>query len=459
MAGKKSDFIVIANRLPVHRVRRKGGSGWQISPGGLVSALTPILQDRGGTWIGWAGSGGRAPAPFEHEGITNSPVSISKGELDDYYEGFSNSTLWPLYHDAIRPPTFHRHWWHAYVSVNQRFADEAVRHVAKNGTVWVQDYHLQLVPRMIREQRPDVRTGFFLHIPFPPKELFAQIPWRVQILEGLLGADVIGFQTKANAENFVALAKEYTSWHSRSTNQLRLGDRRVRVDAFPISIDYERFKNLALSEDVQVQASEFRRKLGPKRKMVLGVDRLDYTKGIDIRLRAYRELLESGRERVEDIVFVQVAVPSREMVTQYADMRARIEQLVGDINGSFGDVGRPAVHYHRRSFGVEELVALYVAADVMLVTPLCDGMNLVAKEYVASKTNDDGVLVLSEFTGAANELTGALLVNPHDVDGLTLTIERALHMAEEDKSRRLRSMRRHISKRNIYAWADSFIEA
>ena len=453
-----SSFVVVANRLPVKRVKRGKSQTWVTSPGGLVSALKPILETRDGAWVGWTGSPGRAPNRFKHDGILNFPIAISRQEIDEYYEGFSNRTLWPLYHDAIRPPTFHRTWWRTYVNVNKRFAELTADVAAQDATVWVQDYHLQLVPRMLREQRPDLKIGFFLHIPFPPEELFAQIPWRAQVLEGLLGSDVVGFQTKIAADNFVRLAKRFTSW-SGSGGAVNVDKRRVVARDFPISIDYERFRDLALDDENRLKGLSFRQRLGQRRKIILGVDRLDYTKGIEIRLRAYRELLETERVKPDEVVFVQIAVPSRETVTEYADTRANIERLVGEINGEYADVGRPAVHYLRQSFPQDELVALYTAADVMLVTPLCDGMNLVAKEYVAARTNNTGVLVLSEFTGSARELGGALLVNPHDIDGLVLTIDRALHMPDNEQERRITSMRKQIAKHDVYHWAETFLEA
>jgi trehalose 6-phosphate synthase len=455
---RKSQIVIVSNRLPVHRVRRGGATAWETSPGGLVSALTPILQDNPGAWIGWAGIAGTPPQPFTHEGILNMPVRLSRDEIETFYEGFCNRTLWPLYHDAIRPPEYRRRWWGPYVEINRRFAEAAAEAVARRGTVWVHDYHLQLAPAMIRELRPDVRIGFFLHIPFPPQELFAQLPWRVQILEGLLGADVAGFQTRVGAANFKRLCRRYVDVESlRDT--LGFEGRKVQAAAFPVSIDVDRYEHLAATESVQKRAEEFRTRLGSARKIILGVDRLDYTKGIDIRLRAYSELLRSERIKLHDCVLVQVAVPSRQKVEEYKELQAHVERLVGEINGEFAELGRTPIHYLRRNLDVEELVALYVAADVMLVTPLRDGMNLVAKEYVASRRDNTGVLVLSEFTGSARELQSALLVNPHDIDGLEMTIHEAINMPRSEQETRMKTLRRLLQRNDVFQWANSFLEA
>jgi trehalose 6-phosphate synthase len=423
-----------------------------------VSALTPFVERAGGAWIGWSGSAGRAPEPFTDGNIYNVPVPISKEELRGFYHGVCNRTLWPLYHDAVRPPEYHRHWWVHYVAVNERFADTVDGVAAPGATVWVQDYHLQLVPAILRERRPDLRVGFFLHIPFPPEELFNRLPWRRQILHGLLGADVVGFQTRAGAQNFTRLAQHHTAAHGRSS-RLQLGDRTVRVRAFPISIDFEKYESVAKHPDVINHAAELRKTLGHGRKVILGVDRLDYTKGIDVRVKAFGELLASGRQSIRDSVFVQVAVPSRERITEYRELRRGIEELVGQINGDFGEVGVAAVHYLRRSVPTEELVAMYTAADLMLVTPYCDGMNLVAKEYVATRFDNSGVLVLSEFAGAAPELRGALQVNPHDVDGLADAMLRGLLLPEQEARRRMRSMRSVVRRHTVHDWAQSFMEA
>lgn len=450
-------LIVVANRLPVTRVGSGSPARWQRSSGGLVTAMTPVLRDRDGAWVGWTGSAGRAPRPFDHEGLRIRPVGLSAADVDRFYNGMSNRTLWPLYHDAIRTPEFHREWWRAYAEVNERFARVAVRAASTNDLVWVHDYHLQLVPQMIRDRRPRQRIGFFLHTPFPPEELFAWIPWRAAILRGLLGADVVGFHTAENAQNFSRLARRYAGAEGTDT-ELAYEGRRVRIVSNPISIDFNEFNDMAARPDVRAEADEIRARLGRKRRIILSVDRLDYTKGIDVRLYALEEMFRRRRINVDDAVFVQIAVPSREPVPDYAEMRSTIEQTVGRINGEYSEPGRVAVHYFRRSVSRAQLVAYYLAADVMLVTPLRDGMNLVAKEYVACRTDNTGVLVLSEFAGAARELRRALLVNPRDVDGTIDAIDAALKMPRADATRRMAILRTQIRRHDVQFWAEAFLE-
>jgi trehalose 6-phosphate synthase len=386
---RKKRLIVVANRLPVHRVGVGEGARWESSAGGLVTAMIPVLQRTDGTWVGWSGSSGRAPRAFRNGHCAIKPVPLAPSEVESFYHGFSNRTLWPLYHDAIRMPEFKREWWWPYVDVSRRYA-RAAASVAKRGDmVWVHDYHLQLVPRMLRELRPDLRIGFFLHIPFPPEELFAWLPWRQQILEGLLGADVVGFQTYPNAQNFSRAARDFTSAEGTDT-QLEFQGRTIRVGSFPISIDTAWFEQMAATAATVRRASEIRRMVGQGRKILLCVDRLDYTKGIENRLRAFEEMLRRGDRVARRSVMIQIAVPSREVVPEYAQTRDRIERLVGRINGEFSAPGRVAVQYFRRNLTREEVVAYYRAADVMLVTPLRDGMNLVAKEFVASRVDTSG---------------------------------------------------------------------
>jgi trehalose 6-phosphate synthase len=416
------------------------------------------MRSHEGAWIGWAGAVGEAPAPFTLDGIRMHPVGLSNRDVRDYYEGFSNGTLWPLYHDAVAAPQFHRHWWDNYVEVNRRFANAAAAVADDGAVVWVQDYQLQLVPAMLREKRPDLRIGFFLHIPFPPQELFMQLPWRTALIEGMLGADLIGFQLPGGAQNFMRLSRRLRGLRPQG-NQVDFDGRVVRVQAFPISIDVACLDEIAQSEATKFRVEEIRTELGNPKHIILGVDRLDYTKGIGSRLKAFHELLQDGSLSVPDTVMVQVATPSRERVEHYQELRDEIEREVGRINGDFGRVGLPAVHYLHQSYQREELVALYNTADVMLVTPLRDGMNLVAKEYVASRPDLGGALVLSEFTGAAAELRQAYLVNPHDIDGLKENLLRALHVEPSEGRRRMRKMRRHLQDHDVAHWARSFLNS
>jgi trehalose 6-phosphate synthase len=468
-----SDFVVVANRLPVDLERLPDGTtAWNRSPGGLVTALEPLLRRRRGAWVGWPGvpaeeMGDLDDEPIVQEDLELRPVRLSADDVAQYYEGFSNATLWPLYHDVIVKPIYHREWWDRYVEVNSRFAEATSRAAAEGATVWVQDYQLQLVPKMLRELRPDLTIGFFLHIPFPPVELFMQLPWRTEIVEGLLGADLVGFHLAGGAQNFLFLARRLIGVNtSRGSvgvrsrfGEVELGSRIVRVGAFPISIDSGALDDVARHRDVRRRAREIRAELGNPRKILLGVDRLDYTKGIDVRLKAFSELLAEGRVKRDDTVLIQLATPSRERVESYQILRSEIEREVGHINGEYAEVGHPVVHYLHRPVPRQELIAFFVAADVMLVTPMRDGMNLVAKEYVACRSDLGGALVLSEFTGAAAELRTAYLVNPHDLEGVKDAIQAALEQTDEEGRRRMRSLRRQVLAHDVDRWARSFLDA
>ncbi|HYO04769.1 MAG TPA: trehalose-6-phosphate synthase [Mycobacterium sp.] len=463
-----SDFVVVANRLPIDMERLPDGTtAYKRSPGGLVTALEPLLRRRRGAWIGWPGITDGDEDPIVEEGLEMRPVRLSADDFAEYYEGFSNATLWPLYHDVIVKPIYHREWWDRYVEVNRRFAEATASAAAKGATVWVQDYQLQLVPKMLRMLRPDLTIGFFLHIPFPPVELFMQMPWRTEIIEGLLGADLVGFHLPGGAQNFLILARRLVGANTSRASvgvrsrfgEIQVGFRTVKVGAFPISIDSAELDAKARNRDVRRRAKEIRAELGNPRKLLLGVDRLDYTKGIDVRLHAFSQLLDEGRADPADTVLVQLATPSRERVKSYKAMREDIERQVGHINGEYGKVGHPVVHYLHQAVPREELIAFFVAADVMLVTPLRDGMNLVAKEYVACRSDLGGALVLSEFTGAAAELRQAYLTNPHHLDGVKDSIEAALTQAPDEGRRRMRALRRQVLSHDVDRWARSFLDA
>jgi trehalose 6-phosphate synthase len=454
-----ASFVVVANRLPVDRVELQDGTAaWRPSPGGLVTAFEPIMRRRQGAWVGWHGAPDEEVEPFEHEGLTLAPVPLSSSEVEDYYEGFSNATLWPLYHDAIAPPQFRREWWDTYVIVNQRFADHVAEVAAEGAVVWVQDYHLQLVPQMLRRERPDVRIGFFLHIPFPPTELYVQLPWRRQILEGLLGADIVGFQLPGGARNFVRLVRDRLGLDTLRDRIRTRDGREVLARAYPISIDAKGLHELAASDQAAERAAEIRHDLGDPRVLFLGVDRLDYTKGIPERIQAFGELMAEGRLDPDEVVLLQLAIPSRQRVEQYRQLRDDIDRLVGRINGEIQRIGRPPIIYLHVSYPRVEMAAFYRAGDVMVVTPLRDGMNLVAKEYVACRQQDDGALVLSEFTGAARELRQAYLVNPHDIDGLKDQLVEAMRDAPRSKAQRMKAMRRQVLENDIDKWARMFLD-
>ncbi|GLY81140.1 alpha,alpha-trehalose-phosphate synthase (UDP-forming) [Actinoallomurus iriomotensis] len=457
--SKKSEFVVVANRLPVDRVTDGDGTAsWRRSPGGLVTAIVPVMQRREGAWVGWHGAPDEDLEPFEAEGLSLIPVRLSARDVEYYYEGFSNATLWPLYHDVIAQPVYRRSLWEFYERVNRRFARAAAEVAAEGAIVWVQDYQLQLVPQMLRELRPDLRIGFFLHIPFPPMELFQQLPWRRDILYGLLGADLVGFQSRDAASNFVRLCRRFLDLKTQG-HEVAIADRVVRADHFPISVDANELITLAADPDVQERAVQIREDLGNPASLLLGVDRLDYTKGIQQRLQAFTELFEDERLKSGDAVFVQVATPSRERVREYRILRDDIEQQVGRANGLYSELGAPIINYMHTSYTRKELVALYLAADVMVVTPLRDGMNLVAKEYVACRSDLKGALLLSEFAGAARELHRAFLVNPYDIGGTKNRMWEAMHASPAERARRMRSMRKRVIEHDVDLWAKQFLDA
>lgn len=448
-------IVIAANRLPVMRTEN---GDWSPSPGGLVRALYPMLRETGGTWVGWTGNPDDAAEPFSVEGVELHPVPISAEEMNLYYEGFSNDALWPLYHDALRESTYDSEQWDAYHAVNARFA-AALADIAPEGSVvWVHDYQLQLVPGLLRAQRPDLTIGFFLHIPFPSVDLFTRLPWRTEIVEGLLGCDLVGFQRPRDAQNFVATVDQLLDVEV-TDHTMRYDGRTIVAGDYPISIDVAEVEEIATGRSTRQRTSQIRARLGDPEVIMLGVDRLDYTKGIGLRLRAFAQLLADGRLDPARHVMVQVATPTREAVEHYQDERASIERLVGEINGRFSRIGLPVVHYLYQTLPYDELVALYRSGDVMLVTPFRDGMNLVAKEYAAAHIDGDGVLVLSEFAGAAEELTDAVQVNPHDDRALQDAIVEAVEMHRHERRGRMAGLRDQIRKSDVQGWAGRFLGA
>ncbi|WP_433500487.1 alpha,alpha-trehalose-phosphate synthase (UDP-forming) [Sphaerimonospora sp. CA-214678] len=450
-----SSFLIVANRLPVDRV---GEKEWRRSPGGLVTAIAPVMQRRDGAWLGWTGAAGEELKPFDDDGMHLIPVPLSQREVELYYEGFSNATLWPLYHDVVATPVYSRVLWDAYRAVNERFARAAAEAAAPGAVVWVQDYQLQLVPAILRRLRPDLKIGFFLHIPFPPVELFYQLPWRKEILEGLLGADLVGFQRPGGASNFVRLCRRLLGLQN-SRNEIHVDGRVVRAEAFPISVDFGELDQLARDPRTRLRAKEIRAELGDPEHLLLGVDRLDYTKGIGQRLKAFGELLADGAVKPGEAAFVQVATPTRERVAEYVKLRGDIELRVGRINGEHGVLGTQPISYLHQSYRKDELAALYCAADVMVVTPLRDGMNLVAKEYVSCRHDMRGALVLSEFAGAADELRQAFMVNPYDIESMKRAMLAAMRATPHELARRMRSLRRRVASHDVDKWAGNFLAA
>ncbi len=463
-------LVVVSNRLPFSLVRRDGG--WRAEPGsgGLVTALTPVLRDRGGCWIGWGGAAEEDLAASlearkvfpEHSGYDLVPVPLTATERDGFYRGFSNQVIWPLFHDLLSLCRFDPAYWHAYESVNRKFAEAAARDARPDDFLWVHDYHLMAMAGELRRMGMASRIAFFLHIPFPPLDVFLKLPWRFPVLQSLLEHDLVGFQTIRDRRNFLQcvrlLLPEAKISGKGAVLDVRWRERDVRVGTFPISIDSREFSRRARRPEVRERANTLKAN-ETGRQIVLGVDRLDYTKGIPQKLEAFRWMLRTSPELRGRVTLIQVAAPSREAIPGYLEHRTAIERLVGAINGEFTTSGWVPIHYIHRSLEGARLHAYYLAADVALVTPLKDGMNLVAKEYCASRMSD-GVLVLSEFAGAAAELQGgALMVNPYDVEGVAATLRQALTMPAAERKRRMRRLHRSVRERDIYHWLDAFLRA
>jgi len=450
-ARRGSRLIVVSNRLPFVFARAKGGR-WSAQPGsgGLVTALLPVLRDRGGLWIGWPGASAPARSlPAADAGYRLAGVPLTAAEVRGFYQGFSNEVIWPLFHDLPSLCNFDPAYWRTYGEVNRKYARAVQRRARPGDFVWVHDYHLMSLAAELRPLGTRLRLAFFLHIPFPAPDVFMKLPWRAPLLDALLEYDLVGFQTARDRKNFLACAQA-----------LGRDARPERTGHFPISIDYNAFVRRAAAGDVAAKARELHLLL-PRRKLVLGIDRLDYTKGIALRLRAFQDLLVRKPEMRGRVSLIQVVVPSREDIPQYREMKTEIEQLVSRINGEFARPGAwVPVWYEYRSLSRLELLAYYRAADIALITPLKDGMNLVAKEYCACSIEEDCVLILSEFAGAAAQLGGgALLVNPYDIRGVAEAIRVAHAMPAEEREARMRRMRRSIRRQDVFWWVDSFLRA
>jgi trehalose 6-phosphate synthase/phosphatase len=456
--------IVVANRLPVSVVVENGNYRLNDSSGGLATSLRRVHEKTEGLWIGWVGEPARVVAPVE-ERLTEDlhqrrliPVPLTQAELARYYDGFSNGVVWPLFHYLLDKAHFDAEAdYKTYYQVNERFARTVAKHYRAGDCIWVHDYQLMLVPGMLRRLIPDARIGFFLHIPFPASDVFRIFPWRQQVVESLLGADLVGFHTATHRHNFQRAATQLVQVDFE-VDRIRVDDREVHLGVFPIGIEVEPFEQSAEEPGVMAEVTRIRN-AHPDKQVLLGVDRLDYTKGLPRRLMTFERLLERRPSRRDKLLFIQVAVPSREKIAAYHELRKTVNELAGRINSQFGSpIGSP-VQLLYRSIPFSQLVALYRTADVMLVTPLRDGMNLVAKEYVAARIDDTGVLVLSEFAGAAAELREALTVNPYDISGTAATLATALEMDHEEQQLRMRAMRTHVRTFDVHRWANTFIEA
>ena len=456
-----SRLILVANRLPVSLDLSNGQVKVQDSSGGLATGMRGLGKQEKTSWVGWPGgtpSSDEQRAILDHKLAEHSatPVYLSAQESEHFYEGMSNSVIWPLFHYLIdRMPLFVKDF-DDYRAVNERFADAVCAQTADDDLIWVHDFHLLLLPQMLRERLPRARIGFFLHIPFPSSEIFRLLPHREELLRGMLGADLIGFHTFGYARHF-ADALLGTLGIEPELDRVDMDGRKVSLGVFPMGIDVTSFEQLADSPELPARIATLRGAHGVE-QLLLGVDRLDYTKGIPRKLLAMERLLERSPQYRGKVSLLQIAVPSRENVSEYKSLRAEVEQLVGKINGSSGTLHNAPIHYVYQTVSQHELVASYRAADVMVVTPLRDGMNLVAKEYVASRTDGDGVLVLSELAGAASELGEALTVNPYDVESMAHHLDRALSMPEAERRERMSALRDKVRARPVELWARTFVD-
>jgi len=465
-------LIVVSNRLPF-ALDSTGEDLWTVTPavGGLVSAIEPVLRERGGTWIGWPGIAGEIPKEplveaTRYAGYKVVPVSLSETERDEFYYGYSNEVIWPLFHDLQNFCNFEPAFWQAYKQVNVRYADAIAQSAQPDDFIWVHDYHLMYVAQALREQSVDRKLSaltFFLHIPFPPYDIFAKLPQQQRLLRALLQFDLLGFQTRRDLRNFLQCVRRVMLDAKvvcrRELQLIRFEKREIRVGHFPIGIDFDSFEHGAKSETVEQRAQRLRVTF-PGCQLILGSDRLDYSKGIPERLRAFRTALERHPELRGRVILIQVVVPSRVEIPRYHEFKERIDRLVGDINGRFSTSTWLPVQYHFRSLDRDDLLAHYRACDIGFVTPLKDGMNLVAKEYCACRIEEDGVLILSQFAGAAEQLkSGAVLVNPYDVEQMADTILTAFRMSEAERSARMKRMRRVVSHEDVFLWVDSFLKA
>ncbi|MBW2477401.1 MAG: trehalose-6-phosphate synthase [Deltaproteobacteria bacterium] len=464
-------MVIVSNRLPI--VVNQGDDGtWNIKAGegGLVTALEPLMRKNHGVWIGWPGCGDDAPMAdlleqfTSDQGYSLQPVPLSDDEVENYYRGFANETLWPLFHDLLGNCHFSLEQYRTYELVNRRFAKMTAEISKKDDVIWIHDYQLILCGWYLRQLLPTRSLAFFLHIPFPTPDLFRRLPWKSQILQGMLSYDLVGFQTLRDHRNFVHCVTSLIGGievHSRQRHStvLKWNNRLIRAGHFPISIDADDFIQRASAKEVD-EAAWYLHENYEHRQLMLGIDRLDYTKGIPERFLAFERALEKYPEMRQKVSLLQVVVPSRTMVPDYIDLKTQLDQLAGRINGRFAEHGWVPLHYHYRSLDPVQLLAHYRTAEIALITPLRDGMNLVAKEYCACSIDNNGVLVLSEFAGAADQLgKHALLVNPYDVEKTADTLFQAFSMPSEERRRRMTLMRNQIKRHDVHRWLDTFIKA
>jgi len=459
-------LILVSNREPYSHEKTKKGTACKKAVGGVVSALDPLMQDNsGGIWIAW-GSGSADFDVCDSENKVLVPedpkyflkrVRLSKEEVINYYRGFSNRVLWPLFHLFVEKMHLKEEYWSSYCKVNKKFARAVLDEIDTDDLIWIHDYHLALVPRFIRDERPDAKIAFFWHIPWPPWEVFDSLPQRNDILEGILNSDLIGFHTSSYVRNFMECASKKPEVKlDIQQGIVATSDNKTKIRHFPLGISYKDFAYSAQSPNVTKKAAQLK-KIHKERNLILGIDRLDYTKGILDRIKAFEYFLEQWPEFREKVVLVQIATPSRDNIEEYRDMKKEIDEAVGHINGRFGNEEWTPVMYFYRKIPQQSLLAYYQAADVGLLTPLRDGMNLIAKEFAAAK-NDDGVLILSEFAGVSEELSEAVIVNPYDIKVTAGAIKTAIEMPHEEKKQRFQSMKKKVKEHDSDWWLKSFLE-
>lgn len=455
-----SKTIIVSNRLPVKISENKSKLKISPSEGGLATGMGSIYQDGDNIWIGWPGLEIEKPeiqemAVSELKSLNLVPVFLDQEEIKRYYEGFSNEVLWPVFHYLSTYAVYDEQNWLMYKKVNEKFRDVVLQHMEPGDTLWIHDYQLLLLAGMVRESLPDTSIAFFQHIPFPSQELFKLIPWRDEILKGMLGADLIGFHTFDDARHFISSCAYILQTHA-TANTLRVGERLVVAEPFPMGIDSAKFARLAGSAKVKRRVSHLRDNF-KEQKLILSIDRLDYSKGIIQRLEAFSSFLDKHPEYIEKITFYMIVVPSRDNVTQYRELKNEIDRLVGNINAKYRTFDWHPIAYFYHGYPIEIISALYTAADICLVTPMRDGMNLVSKEYVASRTDNSGVLILSEMAGASKELIDALIVNPNSHESIGNALLEALTMSKEEEKLRMTAMRQVVFKFSIHHWVSIFM--
>ncbi|NHN25673.1 bifunctional alpha,alpha-trehalose-phosphate synthase (UDP-forming)/trehalose-phosphatase [Flavobacterium jejuense] len=468
-----SKNIIVSNRLPVQIVLENEKLAVFPSVGGLATGMKSVHADGDGIWIGWSGLEETQLTQKNKENVEKAllkekciPVPLTQDNIDDFYLGFSNKTLWPLFHYFTEYTSFENSQWLSYKEVNEKFAKVVLDNSEDGDTIWIHDYQLLLLPELVKEHRPNSKIGFFLHIPYPSFEIFRIFPWREQLLKGMLGADLIGFHTYDYERHFLSSVKRILRLEV-NFNQIIYDDRVIKVDSFPMGIDYDKFYNASKlkNENTQAEKSDLQIRLEEHHKsasgtkLILSIDRLDYTKGIPNRIKAFEYFLNQYPEYKEKVRLIMLAVPSRSNVPQYKRLKRETDELVGRINGKFSTVNWTPIWYFYRSFPFENLIDLYTSSDVALITPLRDGMNLVAKEYVATRTNQDGVLILSEMAGASKEMNEAIIINPNNFEQFSNAIKQALEMSEEEQNSRMKILQKRLKRYNVEKWASEFMKS